>query len=168
MFAPRTATGLTLALLALPATATATPTDTFGGGGGDAASLSSHHGPGQTPAKPNPRPYENYYGAAGLVQPNPDQRTSSLAGTTSPQISPDAADAARAGEIANAMEHYERAQPIPAAARPAAPPEGGLRQVASHDDTPAWPEIAFAGVVLLATAGGVVRVRMRRSRRVAA
>ena len=166
MFAPRTATGLTLALLALPATATATPTDMFGGG--DAASLSSTYGWGQAPAKPSPRPYENYYGAAGLVQPNSDQRTSSLAGTTSPQISPDAADAARAGEIANAMEHYERAQPIPAAARPAAPPEGGFRQVASQDDTPAWPEIAFAGVVLLVTAGGVVRVRMRRSRRVAA
>jgi hypothetical protein len=166
MFAPRTATGLTLALLALPATATATPTDTFGGG--DAASLSSHYGWGQAPAKPNPRPYENYYGAAGLVHPNPDQRTSSLAGTTSPQTSPDAADAARAGEIANAMEHYERAQPVPAAARPASLPEGGYRQVASHDDTPAWPEIAFAGVVLLVTAGGVVRVRTRRSQRVVA
>jgi hypothetical protein len=168
MFAPRTATGLTLALLALPATATAQPTDSSGGG--EAASLSGHYGSGQTPVKRNPHPYENYYGAAGLIQPDPEQRTSSLAGTTSPLslTSPDGADAARAGEIAKGMEHYERSQPIPAAADPASPPEGGYRQAASHDDTPAWPEIAFAGVVLLATAGGVVGVRMRRSHRVAA
>jgi hypothetical protein len=144
MFTPRTATGLTIALLALPATATAQ-----GGGGG---------------------------GEDVVVQPNPDQRTyaptSSLAGTTSRQsfVSPDAADAARAGEIAKAMEHYERSQPLPAAARPASPPEGGYQigTAPAPDDNPAWPEIAFAGVVLLATAGGVVRVRMRRRQRVAA
>jgi hypothetical protein len=156
MFAPRTATGLTLALLALPATATATPTDTSGGGGGggDAASLSSHYGWGQTtPAQVTPR----------LVQPNPDQRsqsrTSSLAGTTSPRsfAGPDAADAARAGDVATAMEHYQRSQAATTAAKPT-----------PDNDAPAWPEIAFAGVVLLATAGGVVRVRMRRSPRVAA
>ena len=164
MFAPRTATGLTFALLALPATAIAQPTaltDSSGGGGGEITSLSSHYGWGQTsPAQTIPRPY---HGPAPLVvQPNPDQRsearTSSLAGTTSPPISPDAADAARAGEIAKAIEHYQRSQPIPVAAKPA-----------SHDNNaPAWPEIAFAGVVLLATTAGVVRVRMRRSHRVAA
>ena len=33
---------------------------------------------------------------------------------------------------------------------------------------PVAPEIAFAGVVLLATTAGVVRVRMRRTHRVAA
>jgi hypothetical protein len=150
MFSPRTATGLTMALLALPATATAQPTSPDRSGGGD----------------PTP-----------VVQPNPDNRifapTSSLAGTT-PQslISPDAADAARAGDIARAMEHYERAQPVPAAARPASPPEAGFpipsAPASSPDDTPAWPEIAFAGFVLLATTGGVVSVRLRRRQRVAA
>jgi len=81
--------------------------------------------------------------------------TSSLAGTTSQSlISPDAADAARAGDIAKAMEHYERSQPAPATAKPG--------------DSPVWPEIAFAGIVVLATAGGLVRVRMHRTRRVAA
>jgi hypothetical protein len=147
MFAPhRTATGLTLALLALPATATAQSTDSSGGGGGGAPAITA------------PLPY----GAAGLVQPIPDER----AITPPPQslVSPDAADAARAGDIAKAMEHYRRSQPVPAAARPASPPAGGY-QVASHDDnTPAWPEFAFAGVVLLGTAGGVVTVRMRRRR----
>ena len=39
---------------------------------------------------------------------------------------------------------------------------------ASPDGTPVWPEIAFAGVVALAGAGGIVRVRLRRSRGVAA
>jgi hypothetical protein len=160
MFAPRTATGLTLALLALPATATATPSS---------PSLSGFAGGGETtPAHSRSLPYRDYYGATGLVQPSQGERTSSPAGPTSPSISPDAADAARAGDIAKAMEHYQRSQPIPAAARPASPPDGGYRQVASDDDTPAWPEVAFAGLVLLATAGGVVRVRMRRARRVVA
>jgi hypothetical protein len=148
MFAHRTATGLTLALLALPATATAQPfVDTSGGGGGGGPAtqqeLSHYYGWGQTSS-----------GARALAP------TSSLAGTTSMQDlrSPDAADAARAGDIAKAMEHYQRSQPTTVAATPA-----------SHDnDAPAWPEIAFAGVVLLATAGGVVRVRMRRHQRVAA
>jgi hypothetical protein len=141
MFAPRTATGLAVALLALPATAAAKPTPQLDqSGGGDSGSLSS------------------------------SAPTSSRAGTTSRDLrSPDAADAARAGEIAKALEHYERSQPAPAAARPAAarpasPPEGGHRPAAPSDDTPAWPEIAFAGAVLLATAGGVVRVRLRRAR----
>ena len=138
MFAHRTATGLTVALLALPATATATPAPS------SSQAYSDHYGWGtvsdpQSPAAP---------------------RTSSLAGTTSSQyfISPDAADAARAGDIAKAMEHYQRSQPAPAAAKPA-----------SHTGEPAvWPEIAFAGIILLVTAGGVVRVRVRHSRRVAA
>jgi hypothetical protein len=86
---------------------------------------------------------------------------SNPAGTAARDLrSPDAADAARAGEIAKAMEHYKRSQPAPAA-----PPEGDHQPA---DDTPAWPEIAFAGAVLLATAGGVVRVRLRRARRVTA
>src|SRR5918912_3630149 len=105
MFAPRTAAGLTVALLALPATATARPMppSTDSSGGGEPASLSDYYGWGQTQVKTNPRPYENYYGAAGLPP-------SSLAGTTSRQDlrSPDAADAARAGDIAKAMEHYQR------------------------------------------------------------
>ncbi len=138
MFAHRTATGLTIALLALPATAAAQPaTDQAAG------------------AKAIP-----YYGWPG----DPDHRTgmgtSSLAGTTSSQslVSPDAADSARAGDIAKAMEHYERSQPAPATAT-----------AASHtSDDPVWPEIAFAGIVVLATAGGVMRVRMHRTRRVAA
>ena len=45
--------------------------------------------------------------------------------------------------------------------RSAAPPEGDRRP---FDDTPPWPEIAFAGAVLLAAAGGLVRVRLRRAR----
>jgi hypothetical protein len=60
--------------------------------------------------------------------------------------SPDGADAARSGEIAKEMQRYE---------------------AASTGDAPAWPEIAFAGVVLLTAAGGVARVRLRRRRRVA-
>ena len=138
MFAQRTATGLTLALLALPATATAQSftDDPFG----------DHAIP--------------YYGWGGDPHPRTATPTSSLAGTTSSQslVSPDAADAARAGDIAKAMEHYERAQPAPATAKPA-----------SHtSDDPAGPEIAFAGIVVLATAGGLVRVRMHRTRRIAA
>jgi hypothetical protein len=147
MLAHRTATGLTIALLALPATATATP-------------LTDDSGGGAAPALSSSRPYSFYNGWPG----DPDHRTglhtSSLAGTTSSQtlVSPDAADAARAGDIAKAMEHYERSQPAPAAAKPA-----------SHTgDDPAWPEIAFAGIVVLATAGGLVRVRMHRTRRIAA
>jgi hypothetical protein len=156
MFTPRTATGLTIALLALPATATAYAPDSSGGGAGG-------------PATSNPLPY----GAAGIpgkahFVPRPYDRCYGVNCPTSPQDlqSPDAADAARAGEIAKAMEHYQRSQPLPAAARPASPPEGGYHYspAASHDDTPAWPEFAFAGVVLLATAGGVVTVRMRRRR----
>src|SRR3954468_14640988 len=136
MFAHRTATGLTVALLALPVTAAAQP----------AMDQSADAVP--------------YYGWPG----DPDHRTgmdtSSLAGTTSSQslVSPDAADSARAGDIAKAMEHYERSQPAPATAIPA-----------SHTgDDPVWPEIAFAGIVVLATAGGIVRVRMHRTRRVVA
>lgn len=153
MFTPRTATGLTIALLALPATATAQTSEASAG-----AALSTHYSWGQTPAQPAP------------VQPNPDQRTiaptSSLAGTTTPQDhrNPDGADAARAGDIAKAMEHYQRSQPLPAAARPASPPQGGYQLAASHHETPVWPEIAVTGVILLATAGGVVRVRTRRRR----
>jgi hypothetical protein len=136
MFAPRTATGLTVALLALPATATATPPLTDSSGGGESAPLSGYYGWGQAQDTRSNAP------------------TSSLAGTTSPQDrrSPDAVDAARAGEIAKAMEHYRRSQPAPAAS----------------GDTLVWPEIAFAGVVLLGTTGGIVRVRLRRTRRVAA
>jgi len=121
MFAHRTATGLTIALLALPATATA---QTSSDGGGD---------------------------------PLPQAATPS-ATTSRSFMSPDAADAARAGEIATAMEHYRRSQPAPVAAQPAPEP----------DDSPAWPEIAFAGVVVLVTAGGIAHVRMRRTRRVTA
>ena len=140
MFAHRTATGLTIALLALPATATAQPSPS--------QSLADHYGWGQTQVKTDQRPHPFAYEGAGLP-------TSSLAGTTSPLDlrSPDAADAARAGEIAKAMEHYERSQPATTAA---------------SDDSPAWPEIAFAGVVLLVTAGAFGRARQRRSRRVAA
>ena len=139
MFASRTATGLAVALLALPATAAAQPAPQPDlSGGGDAGSPS-------------------YSGSSAP--------TSSHAGTTSRDLrSPDAADAAQAGEIAKAMEHYERSQPAPAAARPASPSEGDHRPAAPSDDTPAWPEIVFAGAVLLATAGGVVRVRLRRAR----
>jgi hypothetical protein len=136
MFAHRTATGLTIALLALPATAAAQP----------AADQSA----GAT-AIP-------YYGWPGDPDHRTGMNTSSLAGTSQSLVSPDAADSARAGDIAKAMEHYERAQPLPAAAKPA-----------SHTgDATAWPEIAFAGIVLLATAGGVARVRLRHSRRVTA
>jgi hypothetical protein len=144
MSATRLATGLTVALLALPATATAKPPSLSG------PSLSDTYGWGQTRDKAHPLPFRFRYGAAGLP-------TSSLAGTTSPQDlrSPDAGDVARAGDIAKAMEHYQRSQPPVAVAAPS-------------DDSPVWPEIAFAGVVLLATAGGVVRARVRRSRRVAA
>jgi hypothetical protein len=143
MFAPRTATGLTIALLALPATATAKPSPS------PSPSPSERYGWGQTQLHAHPGPYRFSYGTAGIP-------TSSLAGTTSGQElrSPDAADAARAGDIAKAMEHYQRSQPA--------------TTIASSNDAPVWPEIAFAGVVLLATAGGVVRVRLRRSRRVAA
>ena len=143
MFAHRTATGLTLALLALPATATAQPLADQSGGGEASSS----------------QPDSSYYGWGGDPHPSTTAPTSSLAGTTSQSfVSPDAADAARAGDIAKAMEHYERAQPAPATAKPA-----------SHtSDDPAWPEIAFAGIVVLATAGGLVRVRMHRTRRVAA
>ncbi len=144
MFAHRTATGLTVALLALPATATAmVRTD-------DSA------GANATPDPSSSQPFTGFFEAGDRSA----EGTSSLAGTTSSQFlgSPDAADAARAGEIAKAMEHYERSQPAPAAAKPASPP----------GDDPAWPEIAFAGIVVLATAGGLVRVRMHRTRRVAA
>jgi hypothetical protein len=112
--------------------------------------------PATAAATPAPQPDLSGGGDSGFSAPTP-----SRAGTTSRDLrSPDAADAARAGEIAKAMEHYERSLPAPAAARhqPAAP----------SDDTPAWPEVAFAGAVLLATAGGVVRVRLRRARRVTA
>jgi hypothetical protein len=169
----RTALALAIASLTLPAAATARPPALpDSSGAGSTQALSDQYGWGQEHFIP--KPYDRYYGIDRRVQPNPDQRTvaptSSLAGSTSPQDlrNPDGTDAARAGEIAKAMEHYQRSQPLPAAARPASPPQGGYRQVASHDDTPGWPEIAFAGVVLLATAGGVVRVRMRRSQRVAA
>ena len=138
MFASRTATGLAVALLALPATAAAKPApqpDQSGGGDSGSPSYSDYHGLGQ-------------------VRPNPDQRssapTSSRAGTSQDLRSPDAADAARAGEIAKAMEHHERSQPAPAAARPASPPEGDHRPAAPSDDTPAWPEIAFAGAARFA------------------
>jgi hypothetical protein len=143
MFAHRTATGLTLALLALPATATAQPLADQSGGGEASSS----------------QPDSSYYSWGGDPHPRTAAPTSSLAGTTSLSfVSPDAADAARAGEIARAMEHYERSLPTPAAAKPA-----------SHTgDAPAWPEIAFAGIAILATASGVVRVRLRRARRVAA
>jgi hypothetical protein len=143
MFAQRTATGLTLALLALPATATATPLADQSGGGEASSS----------------QPYSSYYGWGGDPHPRTATPTSSLAGTTSQShVSPDAADAARAGEIARAMEHYQSSLPTPATANPA-----------SHtSDAPAWPEIAFAGIAVLATAGGIVRVRLRRARRVAA
>ena len=144
---PRTAIGFTIALLALPATATARPADLTAGGETGASHIVR-------------LPYRDYYGAAGLPDMRAGASTSSLAGMTAPQnlAGPDAADAARAGDIATAMEHFERSRPATAAAKPA-PHDNGV---------PAWPEIAFAGVVLLATAGGVVRVRMRRSRRVAA
>ncbi len=143
MAAHRIATGLTLALLALPATATATPLADQSGGGEASSS----------------QPYSSYYGWGGDPHPRTATPTSSLAGTTSQSfVSPDAADAARAGEIARAMEHYQSSLPTPAAAEPA-----------SHTgDAPAWPEIAFAGIAVLAAAGGVVRVRLRRARRVAA
>jgi hypothetical protein len=161
MFTPRTATGLTIALLALPATATANLGPDQSGGG--ATPVVQPNPDNRAEGHFTPKPYDRYYGVDRAGAP-----TSSLAGTTSPQslVSPDAADAARAGEIAKAMEHYERSQPIPAAARPASPPEGGYQvgSPSSPDDTPAWPEIAFAGVVLLGTAGGVVTVRMRRRR----
>jgi hypothetical protein len=143
MFVHRTATGLTIALLALPATATATSL-TDQSGGGDASSS---------------QPYSNYDGWGGDPHPRTAAATSSLAGTASQSfVSPDAADAARAGEIARAMEHYQRSQPTPAAAKPAS----------QTGDAPAWPEIGFAGIVVLATAGGLVHVRMRRTRRVTA
>ena len=146
MFAQRTATGLTIALLALPATATAEPlTDA---GGGDA-----------TPDASSSQAYSDYSNWGGDPHPRTAAPTSSLAGTNSRSfVSPDAADAARAGEIAAAMEHYRRSQPAPATAKPASDP----------DHASAWPEIAFAGIVVLATAGGLVRVRMHRTRRVAA
>lgn len=143
MFAHRTATGLTLALLALPATATAQP-------------LADQSGGGEASSSPA---YPGYHGWGGDPHPRTATPTSSLAGTTSQSyVSPDAADAARAGDIAKAMEHYERSLPTPAAAEPASP----------TGDDPAWPEIAFAGIVVLATAGGLVSVRLRRARRVAA
>src|SRR3954451_16436071 len=147
MFAHRTATGLTLALLALPATATAVPLADDGGGAA-------------TPASAPPSPY--YYPSAGDLF-HEEGRTappaSSAARTPSLTVqSPDAADAARAGEIAKAMEHYQRSLPTPSTAKPASHP----------GDDPVWPEIAFAGVVALAAAGGVVRVRLRRAHRVAA
>jgi hypothetical protein len=143
MAAHRIATGLTLALLALPATATATPPADQSGGGEASSS----------------QPYSSYDGWGGDPHPRTATPTSSLAGTTSQSfVSPDAADSARAGEIARAMEHYQSSLPTPAAAAPA-----------SHTgDAPAWPEIAFAGIAVLAAAGGVVRVRLRRARRVAA
>jgi hypothetical protein len=146
MFAHRTATGLTLALLALPATATAKPLTDDGGGSA-------------TPAPSSSQPYSNRYGWGGDPHPRTAAPTSGLAGTTSQSfVSPDAADAARAGDIATATEHYERSQPAPATAKPA-----------SHTgDDSAWPEIAFAGIVVLAAGGGLVRVRMHRARRVAA
>ena len=142
MFAHRTATGLAIALLALPATATAKPLGDQSGGGDGISS-------------PPSADYSNW---GGDPHPRDTAPTSSLAGTTSPWsfVSPDAADAARAGEIATAMEHYRRSQPAPVAAKPAS------------DDAPAWPEIAFAGVIALATAGGIAHVRMRRTRRVTA
>jgi hypothetical protein len=145
MFAHRTATGLTIALLALPATATAMPlTDSAGGGASDPQSVQAASD------------YDNW---GGDPHPRTAAPTSSLAGTTTPDLrSPDAADAARAGEIAIAMEHYRRSQPNPVAAKPASTP----------DDAPAWPEIAIAGIAVLATAGGVAHVRMRRTRRVTA
>ena len=164
MFTTRTATGLTLALLALPATATAQGA----AGGGEGGSATNH--PLRT-------------GIADMVTPNPDNRAQrhftpkpydrcygvNCPTTQQSHVSPDAADAARAGEIAKAMEHYQRSQPLPAAARPASPPEGGYQFASQHDDnTPAWPELAFAGVVLLGTAGGVVAVRLRRRQRVTA
>jgi hypothetical protein len=143
MFAHRTATGLTVALLALPATATAMPLADQSGGGEASSS----------------QPSSNYDDWGGDPHPRTTAPTSSPAGTTAQSfVSPDTADAARAGEIARAMEHYQRSLPTPAAAEPA-----------SHTgDAPAWPEIAFAGIAVLATAGGIVRVRLRRARRVPA
>ena len=143
MFAHRTATGLTIALLALPATATATPLADQSGGGDP----------------PSVQAASDYDGWGGDPHPRTPAPTPSVAGTTTPDLrSPDAADAARAGEIATAMEHYRRSQPNPVAAKPASTP----------DDAPAWPEIAIAGIAVLATAGGVAHVRMRRTRRVTA
>jgi hypothetical protein len=147
MFTPRTATGLTIALLALPATATASP-DSSGGG----APVVKPNPDNRAESHFTPKPYDRYYG----VDRREAAPTSSLAGTTGRDLrSPDAMDAARAGDIAKAMEHYERSQPGPVA-------------TAAKDDSPAWPEIAFAGVVLLATTGGAVAVRLRRRSRVAA
>src|SRR3954449_2000149 len=102
MFAHRTATGLTVALLALPATATAT-----------AAPLADHSaGANATPDPSNSQPFSGTYGVGAKpfhLQHSSAPHTSSLAGTTSQSfVSPDAADAARAGDIAKAMEHYER------------------------------------------------------------
>jgi hypothetical protein len=143
MFAHRTATGLTIALLALPATATARP-------------LAADVAP--TPGQP----YAYYYSSGSDLfheegRTQRPARTSTVASSRS-LVSPDAADAARAGEIAKAMEHYQRSLPIPAGTEPASHP----------GNDPAWPEIAFAGLVVLAAAGGIVRVRLRRDHRVAA
>jgi hypothetical protein len=56
------------------------------------------------------------------------------------------------------MFHEEGRTPRPAATKLASLPE----------NDPAWPEIAFAGFVVLAAAGGIVRLRLRREHRVAA
>jgi hypothetical protein len=142
MFAHRTATGLTLALLALPATATAGPL--------------AAEAPRPAPSPP----YTNYYDHAGGGESDA-QVPRTWSGTDVPlrsMVSPDAADAARAGEVAKMMEHYERSLPSRPAAKPAS----------RSGDDPAWPELAFAGVVVLAAAGGAVRVKLRRAHRVAA
>jgi hypothetical protein len=169
----RTALALAIVSLTLPAGATAkkpaSPDSSGGSSTPTTRALSDKYGSGQDDF--TPKPYDRYYGIDRRVEPAPDPRsgvlTSSLAGTTSPQDfrNPDGADAARAGEIAKAMEHYQRSQPAPAAVRPT----GGSQPAASDDDTPAWPDIAVTGVILLAAAGGgVAGVRMRSRRRVAA
>lgn len=142
MFAHRTATGLTIALLALPATATA----------------QVQPNPDNRPATATSEPPSPAVTATVRVRPNPDNRAAPAVTTPNQDLSsPDAIDAARAGQIARQMRHYHP-QPVATVQAP----------VPSHG--PDWPPFAFGGALLLTAAGGfaAARVRARRSARIVA
>jgi hypothetical protein len=147
------ALALALTTLALPGTAAAQP-------------LLHHSRSGDRPPVQCISPTFDYY-RSGELAPEPSmcgQRTTSSIDATSRQDlrTPDASDAARAADIAEAMKRYERAQPIPAAARPVPRPQDGNRAAPSNNDTTRSPEIVFGAAVLLASAGGLIHARLRR------
>jgi hypothetical protein len=170
----RMALAVTVAVITLSPVATATP---FPPASQPSHSLPDYYAHGGKPQTHfTPKPYDRYYGidrtvpsekaqthfipkpaatATAPVRPNPDNRA--VTAVAHDLRSPDAIDAARAGQIARQLRHYHP-QPSAVAEEPAP----------SHG--PDWPPIAFGVAVLLTAAGAFAgtRIRSRRSSRIAA